>query len=194
MAARNQLRIIAGQWRRRRLQFPPVAGLRPTPEAVRETLFNWLQPNLEGAQCLDLFAGSGALALEAVSRGAGRAVLVERSSRVIRSLLANVERIQAGGTVRVIHAEAQRYLAGKPEPFDLVFLDPPFESTLIERVCRRLNSGGWLSDGALIYLESDRHRSLGDLPSDWRPMRCGAAGAVSYRLLRYEAPALAGGG
>lgn len=194
MAARNQLRIIAGQWRRRRLQFPPIAGLRPTPEAVRETLFNWLQPNLEGAQCLDLFAGSGALALEAVSRGAGRAVLVERSPRVIRSLLTNVERMQAGGTVQVVHAEAQRYLAGKPEPFDLVFLDPPFESTLIERVCRRLNSGGWLSDGALIYLESDRHRSLGDLPSGWRPMRCGAAGAVSYRLLRYEAPALAGGG
>lgn len=194
MAARNQLRIIAGQWRRRRLQFPEVAGLRPTPNAVRETLFNWLQPYLEGARCLDLFAGSGALGLEAVSRGASRSVLVERSALVFRSLRANVERIQAGGTVQVIHADARRYLSGKPEPFAVVFLDPPFQSTLIEGVCRRLDSGGWLSEDALIYLESDSHRSLGALPSAWRPMRRGAAGAVSYRLLRYQAPALAGGG
>ncbi|EAR22314.1 16S rRNA (guanine(966)-N(2))-methyltransferase RsmD [Nitrococcus mobilis] len=192
MPGQNQLRIIGGRWRRRWLRFTAIAELRPTPDAVRETLFNWLQFSVEGTRCLDLFAGSGALGLEAVSRGARQAVLVERSQVVVRSLLANVDRLQAGSVVRVIHAEAQRFLAGKPEPFDLVFLDPPFKSMLAERVCRQLDSGGWLTDGALIYLETDSHCSLGELPSNWRPLRAGVAGAVCYRLLRYEAAALAG--
>lgn len=193
-SARNQLRIIGGRWRSRRLPFPPIAGLRPTADAVRETVFNWLQRSLEGACCLDLFAGSGALGLEAVSRGARQTVLVERSQAVVESLRENVDRLRAGQTVRVVQADALRFLAGKAEPFDLIFLDPPFKSTLIERVCRRLESAGWLADGALIYLETDRHRPSDGLPSDWRPIRIGTAGTVSYRLLQYEAVALAGGG
>lgn len=194
LSARNQLRIIGGRWRSRRLLFPALAGLRPTADAVRETVFNWLQRYIEGARCLDLFAGSGALGLEAVSRGARQAVLVERSQAVAKALLENADRLRAGKAVQVIHADALRFLAGKAAPFDLVFLDPPFKSALIERVCRRLDSPGWLADGALIYLESDRHRPLDNLPSDWRPIRIGTAGAVSYRLLQYEAVALAGDG
>jgi 16S rRNA (guanine966-N2)-methyltransferase len=193
MPARNQLRIIGGRWRSRRLSFPPIAGLRPTADAVRETVFNWLQCYLEGARCLDLFAGSGALGLEAVSRGARQTVLVERSQAVVDSLQENMARLRAGQAVRVIHADALRFLAGNAEPFDLVFLDPPFKSALIERVCRRLDSAGWLAEGALIYLETDRHHALDALPSDWRPMRIGIAGTVSYRLLQHKAVALAGG-
>lgn len=192
MSARNQLRIIGGRWRRQRLFFPSRAGLRPTADAVRETVFNWLQFYIQGARCLDLFAGSGALGLEAVSRGARHAVLVERSQAVVESLRTNVERLRAGDGVAVIHAEAERFLAGRAELFDLVFLDPPFNSTLIEPICQRLDSGGWLTDGALIYLETNRHRSLGELPSEWRPVRFGTAGAVSYRLLRLDTAELSG--
>ncbi|HET8700943.1 MAG TPA: 16S rRNA (guanine(966)-N(2))-methyltransferase RsmD [Nitrococcus sp.] len=194
MSARNQLRIIGGRWRSRRLSFPPIAGLRPTADAVRETVFNWLQGHLQGARCVDLFAGSGALGLEAVSRGAHQAVLVERSQIAIASLRENVARLGAGEAVQVIRADAERFLAGKAEPFDLVFLDPPFQSALLERVCRQLDSGGWLAAGALIYLETDRHRTLGDLPGSWRVLRADGAGTVSYRLLRREAATLIGDG
>ncbi len=194
MPDQNQLRIIGGRWRRHWLRFTAIGELRPTPDAVRETLFNWLQSSIEGTRCLDLFAGSGALGLEAVSRGAREAVLVERSQVVVQSLLANVNRLQAGNLVRVVHAEAQRFLARKPEPFDLVFLDPPFKSMLAERISQQLDSGGWLTNGALIYLETDSHCSLGSLPNGWRPLRAGVAGAVCYRLLRYEAATRAGNG
>lgn len=195
MPGRNQLRIIGGQWRSRRLPFPSIAGLRPTADAVRETVFNWLQPYIRGARCLDLFAGSGALGLEAVSRGARQAVLVERSRTVAAALLANVDRLRASAAVQVVHADAQRFLAGQGEPFDVVFLDPPFKSAgLIEPVCRRLDAAGWLANGALIYLETDSHRAMGGLPGGWRALRGGVAGTVSYRLLQYQAVALAGGG
>lgn len=187
MSARNQLRIIGGQWRSQRLRFPPIAGLRPTPDAVRETLFNWLQPYIQGARCLDLFAGSGALGLEAVSRGARQAVLVDRSAAVIRSLRENVARLQARSVVQVVQAEAYSYLACRSEPFDLVFLDPPFGTAIIEHICGRLCSGGWISGGALVYLESDRHRPLGVLPGEWQSLRAGTAGTVAYQLLRYAA-------
>ena len=194
MPGRNQLRIIGGQWRSRRLLFPSAAGLRPTADAVRETVFNWLQPYLRGARCLDLFAGSGALGLEAVSRGARQAVLVERSRSVAAALLANVDRLRASAAVQVVHADARRFLAGKGEPFDVVFLDPPFKSALIEPVCRRLEAAGWLANDALIYLETDAHHAVGGLPGGWRALRGGIAGTVSYRLLQYQAVALAGDG
>ncbi|MDN5850552.1 MAG: 16S rRNA (guanine(966)-N(2))-methyltransferase RsmD [Nitrococcus sp.] len=194
MSDRNQLRIIGGRWRSRRLMLPPKAGLRPSADAVRETLFNWLLNYIDGARCLDLFAGSGALGLEAVSRGARQAVLVERSQAVVRALRENVYRLRADKAVQIIHADARRFLSGRAEPFDLVFLDAPFRSALIERVCPRLDSAGWLADGAVIYLETDVHRSLGGLPSNWRAMRAARTGSVSYRLLQYEAVGLAGDG
>ncbi|MDN5872547.1 MAG: 16S rRNA (guanine(966)-N(2))-methyltransferase RsmD, partial [Nitrococcus sp.] len=166
----------------------------PSADAVRETLFNWLQSSIEGARCLDLFAGSGALGLEAISRGARQAVLVERSPALVRALRENVGRLGAVQAVQVIHADARRFLARSGEPFDLVFLDPPFSSALIERVCPRLDSAGWLADGAVIYLETDVHRSVGGLPNNWRVMRAARSGSVSYRLLQYEADGLAGVG
>lgn len=178
------LRIIGGEWRGRRLGFPAGRDLRPTGDRLRETLFNWLQGEVAGARVLDLFAGSGALGLEALSRGAARAVFVERSRAVAQALRHNLETLAAGDRARVIAADARRYLAGTPEPFDLVFLDPPFRSAIIGPVCGALASGGWLSGRALVYLEFDRHRDAPQLPGAWSAVREKSAGAVTCRLVR----------
>ena len=121
----GRLRIVGGEWRGRRLPVLDQPGLRPTPDRVRETLFNWLAPLITGARCLDLFAGSGALGFEAASRGAGRVVMIEKSANVVRVLRENRLLLDAR-QVEVIHADAGPWLAGQAEPFDLVFLDPPF--------------------------------------------------------------------
>src|SRR5690242_17568414 len=137
---RNEFRIIAGQWRRRKLHFPDVPGIRPSPDRVRETLFNWLRERVEGARCLDLFAGSGALGLEAMSRGAAQVVFVDQdrqAAQAIREHLALLD--AAGGEVR--EAEAQAWLTQTPQPFDLVFLDPPFDADMLPSICARLAEG-----------------------------------------------------
>ncbi|TPW17985.1 MAG: methyltransferase, partial [Halothiobacillaceae bacterium] len=121
---RNSLRIIGGTWRSRRLEFPTVEQLRPTPDRVRETLFNWLQHRIGGARCLDLFAGSGALGFEALSRGANEVVFVEIDPAAVQALRANAQRLQADNA-QIIHEEALRYLAKPADPFDIIFLDPP---------------------------------------------------------------------
>lgn len=179
----NQLRIIAGEWRGRRLSFPDSDGLRPTGDRVRETLFNWLQPYIPGARCLDLFAGSGALGLEALSRGAEEAVFVERARPAVQALEANLQKLQAKGA-HVLQGDALRYLAGPARRFDVVFLDPPFGSDIIGDCCSRLEEGGWLSDGALIYLEHDAARPLPPLPAGWSLHRSGRAGQVAFHLAR----------
>ncbi len=185
-ATRNRLRIIAGEWRGRRLAFPAAGGLRPTGERVRETLFNWLQAEVAGARCLDLFAGSGALGLEAASRGAREVVLVERSARVAAALRENVRALDADGRIRVLNADVRRFLAGQSQPYDLVFLDPPFRSAIIGPVCTGLEAGGWLATDALVYVEADSHRALPPLPDRWAPVRKGVAGGVAYRLYRRQ--------
>src|SRR5512134_933490 len=121
----NQLRIIGGRWRSRRLRFPPLPGLRPTPDRVRETLFNWLTPVIAGARCLDLFAGSGALGIEALSRGAAAVTFVERHPQAVRGLRANLAQLRAEGA-RVEQADALLWLRQAPQPFTVVFLNPPF--------------------------------------------------------------------
>jgi 16S rRNA (guanine966-N2)-methyltransferase len=158
-------------------------GLRPTPDRVRETLFNWLAPRIEGAHCLDLFAGTGALCLEALSRGAGRVVMVERSPTVAEQLRENVARLAVGGAeVRCI--DALEYLAGRAEPFDVVFLDPPFAiaAAMIGECARRLTQRGWLKPGALVYIEAPRALKDPPLPVDWAIRKSGTTSQVAYHL------------
>ncbi|MDG4551201.1 MAG: 16S rRNA (guanine(966)-N(2))-methyltransferase RsmD [Candidatus Contendobacter sp.] len=179
----NRVRVIAGQWRGRRLEFPNLPGLRPTPDRVRETLFNWLAPVLPGARCLDLFAGSGALGIEALSRGAAEVVFVERQPWAVRALRDNLARLKAENA-RVEAVDALAWLRQPATPFEIVFLDPPFGQGLLEPVCAMLEQNGWLADPAWIYLEAPRDQSAPSLPAPWTIQREKAAGAVAYRLAR----------
>lgn len=185
--ASGGLRIIGGALRGRRLPVPAQPGLRPTPDRVRETLFNWLQPVIAGSRCLDLFAGSGALGLEARSRGATEVVLIERAEPVLRALRTTVRDWRLSG-VEVQRAEALRWLAGPPRGFDIVFLDPPFAAGLLGPACARLAGGGWLAAGAHIYLEAAAAAGLPPLPVDWRLVREGRAGDVTFGLAVRDGP------
>ena len=183
----NQVRIIAGQWRGRKLSFPDCAGLRPTSDRVRETLFNWLAPVLPGAHCLDLFAGSGALGFEAASRGAARVVLIESDPRVVRSLQDSRERL-AADQVEVVNAAAKTYLARPCGPFDVVFLDPPFSQPgLLPETLELLQRGQHLKEGAYIYVETAASLASGSFPPAWQLRKEKRAGAVSYRLFQVGA-------
>lgn len=179
------LRIIAGTWRRRRLIVPNIAGVRPTPDRVRETLFNWLNPWLSGARCVDLFAGTGALCLEALSRGAGSAVMVEASFEVAAALRENIARLGAKHA-EVVIAEAVTYLQGPVQPFDIVFLDPPFDSELIAQVSVLLDHRGWIKAGGHIYIEAPRQMKPLPIPDTWELLRSQTAGQVGYHLARNQ--------
>ena len=184
------LRIIAGQWRGRRWRFVEAADLRPTPDRVRETLFNWLSPFIVDARCLDLFAGSGALGLEALSRGAAHVTFVEREKRAAQAI-GELLRDWMGGAEalnrsEVIAGDSLQYLARAPKPFTCVFLDPPFASSLADAAIVRL-SRGWLAPGALVYLERPAAAPLADLPHGWAVRRTKQAGEVGYHLLEFSA-------
>jgi 16S rRNA (guanine966-N2)-methyltransferase len=174
----NRVRIIGGAWRGRLLQFPDAAGLRPTPDRVRETLFNWLGQDLSGQRCLDLFAGAGALGFEALSRGAAEVVMVERSPGVAAVLRANGQRLGAQ-RLRVIVDDALNFLAATGlGRFDVVFVDPPYGSALARKVLERLPSG--LAEGGVVYVEDAAPLAL---PPPWRMRRQARAGAVHYHLV-----------
>jgi 16S rRNA (guanine966-N2)-methyltransferase len=179
----NTLRIIGGEWRGRRIRFPPVPGIRPTPDRVRETLFNWLMTAVAGSRCLDLFAGSGALGLEALSRGAARVTFVERDRAAVRSLRETVAMLAPGRSV-VAEADALAFLAGPPEPQDIAFLDPPFGTSMLAKALELLDGRGWLRDPAFVYLEMDAKQGPPALPERWLLHRSGRAGAVGYHLAR----------
>lgn len=181
-AQARRLRIIAGRWRGRRWQFP-AAEIRPTGDRVRETLFNWLQNKVDGRSCLDLYAGSGALGLEALSRGAARCVFVDQDARVIDSLGDVLREWGAGSQqVELVRSSAAQFLARAPQEFGLVFLDPPFAGNELARSIERLESGGWLARDALIYVEHPGDAHLPVLPASWNALRSGTAGAVGYDL------------
>ncbi len=179
----NQLRIIGGQWRGRRLSFPDVEGLRPTPDRVRETLFNWLAPVIVGARCLDLFAGSGALGLEALSRGAAEVTFVDRDPRVILQLKEHIQTLHAE-CAQLVQADTLAWLQSpqREQRFDIVFLDPPFGLGWLEPCCKSLEERGWLSPSAYIYLESEQTLGAPTLPANWRLKRSQKAGQVGYHL------------
>ena len=153
MSASGSVRIIGGRWRGTRLPVAELAGLRPSSDRVRETLFNWLAPMLPGARALDLFAGSGALGLEALSRGAREAMLVERDARLAESLRQAVARLRAEGEARVVAADALAFLRAPVHGrFDIVFVDPPFAANLWPEAFASL--APWLADEAWLYVES----------------------------------------
>jgi len=186
-ARSGRLRIVAGNWRSRLLDIADVPGLRPTSQRIRETLFNWLAPRIDGARCLDLFAGTGALGLEALSRGARSAVFVEKSARAVEMLRRNVKILNADGAV-VLQMDALDYLRGERiERFDVVFLDPPFAADLIDELCRLLAERQMLADDACVYLEQDRSAPEPDLPEGWQVLKNKTAGNVHYMLVQQVA-------
>ena len=182
----GQLRLIGGRFRGRRLPIPHQIGLRPTTDRTRETLFNWLAPIIEGSRCLDCFAGSGALGLEAASRGAARVVMIERAAAVARQLRANAALLGAD-TVDVIHADALGWLSAQPpRPFDVVFLDPPFGLDLLVPSCSLLYRRGWVRPGSRIYLELPGAAELPTLPAGWQLTRDKRAGQVRFVLVEVD--------
>ncbi len=186
-SGRLLLRIIGGEWRGRKIRFPPVEAIRPTPDRVRETLFNWLQADTPGSRCLDLFAGSGVLGLEALSRGATRVVFVDSDRAVARHIGQTLAEL---GCTRgeVVHADAAAYLAGPVEPFDMVFLDPPYAAHALADTCRRIDERGWLRRGGLAYLEDAATGGPPALPPGWTLLRSKRAGEVGYHLARRDTP------
>ena len=181
-SGQGQLRIIGGQWRSRQFDFPMAAGLRPTPNRVRETLFNWLAPYVEGAKVLDVFAGSGALFLEALSRGAGSALALDLNSAAINSLRGHLLTLRCDNG-QLLQTDALRHLEQQPAtPFDLVFLDPPFSQGLLLPACTLLEEKGWLATDAWVYTESENPPSSLGLPGNWRLHREQKAGQVYYAL------------
>lgn len=180
----NRLRIIGGQWRGMRITFPPLPALRPSPDRVRETLFNWLQPVIAGARCLDLFAGSGALGIEALSRGASHVDFVDSEPAIGRHLQETLQRLDAANGVARI-ADALKFLdQGQTDGcYDVVFLDPPYASDVLLQVCNKLVAGDWLARGALIYVECAADKPLPQLPAAWQVHRSKRAGQVGYHLL-----------
>jgi len=179
----GSVRIIGGSLRRSRLEVPDAPGLRPTPDRVRETLFNWLAPMIEGARCLDLFAGTGALGIEALSRGAGWVDFIERDPRLAQALRQNLERLrQTDAAVRC--ADALQTLSEPPKDgYDVVFVDPPFTESLWQPAVTALEANAWLRAGALIYLEMPASAQV-DAPATWSQHRESVAGAVRYALYR----------
>jgi len=180
----GRLRIVAGKWRRRLLPVVDQEGLRPTAERIRETLFNWLAPIIEGSRCLDLFAGTGALGLEALSRGARETVFVESADAAVRQLKASIDLLQAEGA-HVIRRDARDFLSNAtPEIFDVVYLDPPFAADYYEELCRLLAEKNWVRVGTRVYLEQDAGAAQPALPPGWHVERQKTAGKVRYTLLR----------
>jgi 16S rRNA (guanine966-N2)-methyltransferase len=186
-ASARMLRIIAGTWRGRRFRFTAEADIRPTPDRVRETLFNWLAARVPHSQCLDLCAGSGALGLEALSRGAARVHFVESDANAVRDLRARLSDWGAAGAT-VERTDTLRYLRTKPEPFDIVFLDPPYAAGLLSAAARLLENREWLAPGALIYVESAARLALPALPESWHLTKTKRAGEVGYHLFEKGAP------
>jgi 16S rRNA (guanine966-N2)-methyltransferase len=188
---RNSVRIIGGGWRGRRVSFPDIPGLRPTPDRVRETLFNWLQQRIAGARCLDLFAGSGALGLEALSRGAKELVFVEQAVAAARALQEQLIRFGGQARAQVVEMGAARYLRSVPQAYDIAFLDPPFGMDALAEYVPMLDEGQWLKPGALVYLENEKKAGVPPLPARWQLLKSKSAGEVGYHLARVNARASA---
>ena len=178
----QRVRIVAGIWRGRYIQVPPVESVRPTPARVRETLFNWLAGEVQGADCLDLFAGSGILGFEAASRGARHVSLVEHNRTIVRGLESEIKTLSAQD-MDVFCTDALTYLSQRKTPVDIVFLDPPFGASadLLETVCASLHRNAWLKPTSRIYVETPAGRSV-PVPSSWVLVKSKCAGKVGYHL------------
>jgi 16S rRNA (guanine966-N2)-methyltransferase len=185
----GRVRIVAGKWRGRFLPVADVAELRPTSERIRETVFNWLAPEIEGSRCLDLFAGTGVLGFEALSRGAAETVFVERSGEASDVLRQSIRQLGATSATVVCGDAIDHLCHAAPSPMDIVFLDPPFAGQSAEQLCSLLDSKNWLARRATVYLEQDARQSIPALPGGWTVRREKKAGNVRYSLLDAERPA-----
>ncbi len=180
--AHSELRIIGGQWRSRKLAFTAAEGLRPTSDRVRETLFNWLEPAIQGARCLDLFAGSGALGLESLSRGASHCDFVDTSSTALGQISQHLDTLGASHNGSCHPKRAQEFLASTTAPFDIVFMDPPFGLNLVDPVWQLLLSSSALATEARVYLETPANEAPPPVPENWVLHRDKKTGGVAYRL------------
>lgn len=188
-AKRGQCRIIAGSWRGRMIRFEDAAGLRPTTDRIRETVFNWLQSYIVNSSCLDCFAGSGVLGFEALSRGAQQVVALELNRKTVDNLKLNADRL-AASEMHIYHVETLHWLrtvkqGRQIKPFDLVFLDPPFDSGLLAETAEALNNSGCLAEDAIIYVEHAADAAV-SLPANWHCLRDKKTGQVVYRLFQYR--------
>ncbi len=174
----NRVRIIGGAWRSRLLPFPDVAGLRPTPDRVRETVFNWMGQFMDGKICLDLFAGSGAMGFEALSRGAARVVMVEQDSRAVRALRDNIQLLGAN-QCELVAGDALRWLGEDLAIYDAIFVDPPYAERLLPSILPELSRR--LKPGGVVYVESDSPQEFG---AEWEVWKNDKAGQVLFYLLR----------
>jgi len=180
----GKLRIVGGQWRSRQLPVAGLDGLRPTTDRVRETLFNWLQGDIAGACCLDLFAGSGALGFEAASRGAASVMMLELQLQAVEILTENVQALQAQN-IQLQQQDALEWLKTAPvKCYDIVFIDPPFSSDYLLQACQLLENRSWLSEKAAIYLEASSRSPLPELPAGWTIVKEKKAGLVCYYLAK----------
>ncbi len=188
----QQLRIIAGQWRGRKLKFPALPGLRPTPDRIRETLFNWLAPIIQDSHCLDLFAGSGALGFEALSRGAAEVIMIDNDVSICQNLHTNATILGSQDKLGIFNLkipqdfprlkELLRHSQLGKTTFDIVFLDPPYRKTLLKTICLQLEQQQWLSSPAYIYIEAEKELTDLPIPENWRIIRSKVAGQVGYHL------------
>lgn len=181
----NSVRIIGGKWRGRKLAFPNEAGLRPTADRIRETVFNWLAPYIVGRNCLDLFAGSGVFGFEAISRGAARAVLVDQSKSVVNALQKISNSLKCDSIV-IKHASVPDQLKSMQidAKFDMIFLDPPYQSDLLNTSFRMLEDEQWLDKGALVYVEQARDSVLPPTPKHWELLKKQESAGTCFMLFR----------
>lgn len=177
----SKIRIIAGEWRSRQLPIPNVEGLRPTPDRVRETLFNWINHHIPGAQCGDFFCGSGALGLEALSRGAKHVTFVDNSRVVSQQMTTNLATLGATNADVIAQNTATYLDETPPRPMDIIFLDPPFRKGWLDQIVPLLDKG-WLAKQALVYIEMEKEAALPTLPPHWTLAKEKNAGQLVYRL------------
>jgi 16S rRNA (guanine966-N2)-methyltransferase len=177
----QKLRIIAGRYRGRTLVFNQVEGLRPTPDRIRETLFNWLQPVIAGARCLDMFAGSGLLGIEALSRGASEVVFLESQEPALNQLKNNIEKLGLDNAT-LVYGDAFTAVKAIEKPFDIVFLDPPFHQGLLIRAMEQLANSKLVKPSGRVYVESEHEITGALIPEGWEIVRAKKAGQVFYHL------------
>ncbi|MCW9029512.1 MAG: 16S rRNA (guanine(966)-N(2))-methyltransferase RsmD [Kangiella sp.] len=176
----GQFRVIGGKWKGRKLRFIEVEGLRPSLDRIRETLFNWLQNEVHGARCLDLFAGSGAIGIEALSRGAAKTSFVELNRKAFHQLEENLGLVNADNA-HVVHGDAFEFITSNQQPFDIIFLDPPFHKGITQKVIEQLAEAEWLKPETLIYIEVEQGLEL-NIPENWSELKDKKAGQLQYKL------------
>ena len=183
-ANKGSFRIISGEYKGRKFEFMPSVDLRPTPDRLRETLFNWLGQSIDGKTCLDLFAGTGSLGLESLSRGADKIIFVEKNSNHLDKIKEYVESLKANGDISVIHDDVLTWLDETNDNFDLIFVDPPFHKDLVEKVLSKIRTNSLLANLGNIYLEVEKELDLSFLNGYWEVIKETKSGKKKYLLLK----------